>query len=166
MTKQAVSYRPAQIALHWLVMFGVIVQVAIHEPIVRETMAYYTGTAPNPSDATLAMTHGLLGTLVFLAVMARLWLRFRSGVPGHAPGISYTQAFIATFVHNVLYALLVLVSITGMITRSGAANLGNLHFYFNAAMVLLVVLHAGAAIYNQYVRNDGTLARMLPVLRR
>ncbi len=34
------AYRPAQIALHWFVVIGVVVQIAIHEPMVRETTAH------------------------------------------------------------------------------------------------------------------------------
>lgn len=51
------AYRSAQIALHWFVMIGVVVQIAIHEPMVR---------------APLAMMHGLTGTLIFAAVLVRL----------------------------------------------------------------------------------------------
>jgi cytochrome b561 len=160
------AYRPAQIALHWFVMVGVIVQIAIHEPMVRETTAQYAGVAPDPSDATLAMMHGLIGTLVFVAVLVRLWLRFRYGAPGHAQGTSSVQAAIASLVHNALYACLLAMGITGMLTRSGVANLGDLHFFINVAMFLLIVLHAGAALFNQFIRKDGTLARMIPALRK
>lgn len=160
------AYRPAQITLHWFVMVGVIVQIAIHEPMVRETTAQYAGIAPDPSDATLAMMHGLIGTLVFVAVLVRLWLRFRYGAPGHAQGTSSVQVAIASFVHNALYACLLAMGITGMLTRSGVANLGDLHFLINVAMFVLIVLHAGAALFNQFVRKDGTLARMIPALRK
>lgn len=91
----AQAYRPAQIVLHWFVMLGVIVQIAIHEPMVRETTAQYAGLVPDPADATLAMMHGLIGSLVFLAVLVRLWLRYRYGVPGHPQGTSSAQAVIA-----------------------------------------------------------------------
>lgn len=160
------AYRPAQIALHWFVMIGVVVQIAIHEPMVRETTAQFAGLAPDPADATLAMMHGLIGTLVFVAVLVRLWLRYRYGVPGHAEGTSPAQALIAALVHNALYLCLLGMGITGMVTRSGVANLGDLHFFINVTMFVLILLHAGAALFNQFVRKDGTLARMIPGLRR
>lgn len=160
------AYRPAQIALHWFVMVGIVVQIAIHEPMVRETTAQYAGLTPDPADATLAMMHGLIGTLVFLAVLARLWLRYRHGVPGHAEGTSPVQTRIAGLVHNSLYLCLLGMGITGMVTRSGAANLGDVHSYINITMFVLILLHAGAALFNQFVRKDGTLARMIPALKR
>ncbi|CAG1013793.1 MAG: cytochrome B562 [Candidatus Contendobacter sp.] len=161
----AQAYRPAQIVLHWFVMLGVIVQIAIHEPMVRETTAQYAGLVPDPADATLAMMHGLIGSLVFLAVLVRLWLRYRYGVPGHPQGTSSAQAVIAGLVHNALYLCLLGVGFTGMLTRSGVAHLGDLHFYINIAMFTLILLHAGAALFNQFVRKDGTLTRMIPALR-
>lgn len=160
------AYRPAQIALHWFVMVGIVVQIAIHEPMVRETTAQFAGLAPDPADTTLAMMHGLLGTLIFVAVLVRLWLRYRYGVPGHAEGTTSAQALIAGLVHHALYLCLLGMGITGMVTRSGVANLGDLHFVINIAMVTLILLHAGAALFNQFVRKDGTLARMIPALRR
>lgn len=162
----ATAYRPSQIALHWFVMVGVVVQIAIHDPMVRETTAQYAGTSPDPADAALAMLHGLIGTLVFLAVLVRLWLRFRHGVPGHAQGTTSAQAVIAALVHNALYACLLGMGITGMLTRAGVVNLGGVHFYINVTMFVLILAHAGAAIFNQFVRKDGTLKRMIPALKR
>lgn len=157
------AYRPAQIVLHWIVMLGVIVQIAISDPMVRETTAQYAGLTPDPADATLAMMHGLIGTLVFLAVLARLWLHYRYGVPGHAEGTSPVQARIAGLVHNALYLCLLGMGITGMVTRSGVANLGDVHSYINITMFVLLV---SAALFNQFVHKDGTLARMIPALKR
>ncbi|MBT9372832.1 hypothetical protein [Rhizobium sp. CSW-27] len=48
------------------------------------------------------------------------------------------------------------MGITGMLTRFGAANRSNVHFYIDIAMLALILLHAGAALFNQFVRQDGT----------
>lgn len=152
-------YRPAQVVLHWFTLLGVVTQIAIHEPTVRETTAFAAGLAPDPADAPMAIAHASLGTAVFVAVLARLWLRFRYGAPAHAPGSSALQERVAAFVHWALYAILLVMGLTGMATRAGA-NLGEVHFLLNVALVALVVLHAAAALYNQFVRKDGTLDRM------
>lgn len=162
----ATAYRRSQIALHWFVMAGVVVQIAIHEPLVRETMAQYAETTPEPADATLAMLHGLIGTLFFLAVLLRLWLRFCHGVPGHAQGTTSVQAVIAALVHNALYACLLGMGITSILPHAGVVNLGGVHFYINVTMFVLILAHAGAAIFNHFVRKDGTLKRMIPALKR
>lgn len=149
-------YSSAQIVLHWFTLLGVVIQIAIHEPIVRQTTALAAGLAPDPADAPMALAHASLGTVVFVGVLARLWLRFRHGAPEHAPGL---QGRIAATMHWSLYVLLLAMGVTGMATRAGA-DLGQVHFALSVALVLLVVLHAAAAVFNQVVRKDGTLDRM------
>ncbi|MFK7993074.1 MAG: cytochrome b [Granulosicoccus sp.] len=164
MTTRAVPdrYRPAQIILHWVVVVGVITQIAIHESIVRFTDALATGTTPGSTDTVLAWMHVSVGSTILLAVLARLYLRFRYGAPGHAPGTPPMQARMADFVHRLLYVLLLGMALTGMLTWNGIAPLGDLHFYINVVLFFVVLGHAGAAIYNQLVRKDGTLRRMWP----
>lgn len=154
------SYRPAQIILHWVVVLGVITQIVIHESIVRVTEALSTGTTPVEMDTILAWVHVGVGTTILLAVLARLYMRYRYGAPGHAPGTPPMQAKLANFMHWSLYALLLGMVITGMLTWNGIAPLGDVHFYINVALFFSVLGHAGAAIYNQVVRKDGTLRRM------
>ena len=69
------AYRPAQIWLHWIVVLGIVLQIAIHEPIVRVVAARDTGSAAAPSDLTLAWVHVSVGSVIMLAVIARLVLR-------------------------------------------------------------------------------------------
>lgn len=155
-------YRPAQKILHWVVVLGVITQIAIHESIVRVTEALSTGTTPVASDTTLAWVHVGVGSTILLAVLARLYLRFRYGAPGHAPDTPPLQAKLASIMHWALYALLLGMVLTGMLTWNGIAPLGDVHFIINVMLFFLVLGHAAAAIYNQFVRKDGTLLRMFP----
>lgn len=156
------NYRPAQIVLHWVVVVGIIVQFAINEPIVRVVEAVSTGATPESIDAILAWVHVGMGSTILLAVLGRLYLRFRYGAPGHAPGTPPMQAKIATFVHRALYGLLLAMVLTGMLTWNGIAPLGDVHFYIGTTLFFLIVAHAGAAMFNQFVRKDGTLRRMIP----
>ena len=112
-------YRPAQIVLHWVVVLGVITQIALHEPIVRVIDALQSNRIPDAGDTLFAWGHVTVGTTILLAVLARLYLRFRYGAPGHAPGTSPMQARMASFVHWALYALLLGMVVTGMITWNG-----------------------------------------------
>lgn len=154
------NYRPAQIILHWLVVIGFITQIAIHESIVRAYEALGSGTTPASLDNILAWVHVGTGTTILLAVLARLYLRFRYGSPGHPAGTPPMQAKIANIMHWTLYALLIAMALTGMVTWNGIVDLGDIHFYINVALFFLVLGHAAAAIYNQFVLKDGTLRRM------
>lgn len=124
------------------------------------------GQAAADADMTWAMFHVTTGFFILLAVIARLYLRFRHGVPGHAPGTSAAQAMIATVMHNALHGLLIALVITGMLTWNEIASLGGLHFALGTALFFAAIAHGAAAIFNQVVRKDGTLARMIPELRK
>ncbi|MEP0563182.1 MAG: cytochrome b/b6 domain-containing protein, partial [Paracoccaceae bacterium] len=136
------------------------------EPMKRTLEAMQTGTTPAGNDMTMAWVHVGFGSTIFLAVMARLYLRYRFGARGHAPGTSPMQAKIATTVHWALYGALIGMVVTGGMTWNVVADLGYVHWLLNLVLFALITAHAAAAIFNQFVRKDGTLARMIPVLKK
>lgn len=156
-------YRPAQKVLHWIVVLGIIIQIAIHEPIVRVMDAIDSGAVPDSGDSLFAWLHVGVGSTVLISVLARLYLRFRYGAPDHLPSTSPKQAKLADFMHWALYALLLGMVTTGMLTWNGIAPLGDVHFIINIVLFFMILGHAGAALYNQFVRKDGTMNRMLPL---
>lgn len=162
MTTAPTAYRPAQIWLHWIVVIGVILQIGFNSAIVAVVEARETGQAAAEADMTWAWFHVGIGFVILLAVIARLVLRFRHGVPGHAPGTPALQARIATVMHNALYGLLLAMVITGMLTWNQIAPLGGLHFALSNALFFAALAHGAAALFNHFVRKDGTLARMRP----
>lgn len=166
MTNAPTSYRPAQTILHWVVFAAIWVQWLINEPMKRTIEAMQTGATPAGNDMTMAWVHVGLGSTIFIAVMARLYLRYRFGAPGHAPGTSPAQAKIATVVHWSLYGTLIGMVITGGMTWNGITDLGYVHWLLNIVLIGLITAHAAAAIVNQYVRKDGTLARMIPAIKK
>ncbi len=170
MTPVPQAYRPAQIILHWVVFSAIWVQWLFNEPIKRTVEAIQTGGTPTSGDATLAWVHVGFGTTILLAVLARLYLRSRYGAPAHAPGTHTPgtpemQAKIATWMHRALYAALVAMVITGGLTWNGVADLGKVHWFLNILLFALIAAHAAAALFNQFVRKDGTLQRMIPALK-
>jgi cytochrome b561 len=44
--------------------------------------------------------------------------------------------------------------------------LKGVHVGLNSALVLLVIIHAGAALKHHFIERDGVLARMLPFFAR
>jgi cytochrome b561 len=161
MTEAPAAYRPAQIWLHWIVVIGVILQIGFNEATVAVVDAREAGEAAADADMTWAMVHVSIGFAILLAVIAWLALRFRHGVPGPAPGTPAAQGRVATLMHNALYGLLIAMVITGMLTWNEIAPLGGVHFAISTALFFAAIAHGLAAIFNQFVRKDGTLTRML-----
>ena len=155
-------YRPVQKILHWVVVLGLMFQFANNESIVRVNEANNSGAIPDGPDTYFAWLHVGVGSVILISVLARLYFRHRYGVPGHAPGTSAQQAKTADLMHRALYVLLLCMVVTGMITWNGIAPLGQVHFIINVILIFLVLGHAGAALYNQFITKDGTLSRMMP----
>lgn len=164
MSPVSATFRPSQIWLHWVVVVGVIVQIGFHDAIVDVVDAGVNGRVPASSDVIGAWVHVGVGSVIFAAVIARLVLRWRFGAPEHAPGTPPTRAIIASAMHLGLYGLLLAMGVTGALTWSGVAPLGRVHFAINIVLFFASLAHALAAIFNQFVRKDGTLARMMPRL--
>ena len=160
------AYRPAQIWLHWIVVIGVILQFGFNSAIVAVVDAREAGQAPAAADMTWAWFHVGTGSLILLAVIARLVLRWRHGVPGHAPGTLPARARIASVMHNALYGLLLALVVTGMLTWNELLPFGGLHSALSTALFFATLAHSLASIFNQFGRKDGTLARMVPALRK
>ncbi|MFY0618967.1 cytochrome b [Shimia sp.] len=160
------AYRPTQIILHWVVFAAIWVQWLFNEPIKRTIAAMQTVTTPARNDMTMALVHVSFGLTIFVAVMARIYLHYRDGAPGRAPGTPPMQAKIATIVHWSLYGALIAMVITGVVTWNGVADLGYVHWLLNVVLFGLITAHAVAAFFNQFVRKDGTLARMIPALKK
>ena len=93
------GYSTAQIALHWLTAIGVLVAFFTHDAMeeIAET-TWEAGGAAFPTPHTIA------GMTVFLLVLIRLVLRWRSGVP--APQGTGLQQTAAVWGHRLLYAML------------------------------------------------------------
>jgi len=159
------TYSRSQMALHWLVVAGVLFQIAFHDFIVESRAVVAAGLPVSPVEASMALAHMISGSLIGMAVAARLALRRLQGVPPHQQGKSALSARLADAMHFGLYAALAAMVVTGWITASGLANLGGVHFAINVTMVLMIFGHAGAAFWNQFVLKDGTLSRMLPKWR-
>ena len=166
MSSPPATYRPAQIWLHWIVVLGVIFQIGFNSAISAVMHARESGKAPADGDMLWAWFHVVVGSIILLSVIARLVLRLRHRVPVHGPGASPMQARIARLVHNALYGLLLAMVVTGMLTWNGIAPLGDVHFALSTALFFAALSHLAAALFNQFVRKDGTLARMIPALRK
>jgi cytochrome b561 len=132
--------------------------------------------------------HKLLGILALILILARLLWRRKGPVP-HAASLTPLERKASAWMHRLLYILMVLVPITGWLSSSafgspvrvfGLFNLPLIwpedrtllpffywsHFGLSWALLTLVVLHIGAALYHHFVRKDDVLRSMLPRLRR
>lgn len=157
-TSRNPGYSSVQIVLHWLIAALVLFQLGFGESMVAATDAAENGQTLPASDAALATGHYWVGIGILALVLLRI--RLRSGV-GAAEEGNVLLAFAARATHWAFYALLVVVPISGLLTVYVNPDIGKFHQLAKPVFIVLIALHAGAALFHHFVLRDGTLKRML-----
>lgn len=165
------------IALHWitvllvagLVLVGFFMQELPNTPMKREVYAL----------------HKSLGLTVLGLTLLRLGWRLLQPTPTLPAGLPAWQQWAAKLSHFGLYALLLLIPASGwvynwasnfstpwfgwtLLDKAGAvdaalkANAKLVHEWGVYALLVLLLVHAGAAFWHHYRLKDRVLARMAP----
>jgi len=167
-------YTPAQITLHWLSALLVLAIIAL--PYGKDLFAGLLGGVGG-----VFTLHKSLGLTVLALTITRLLVRARHGAPQLLPADERLKLLAAKAGHALLYALLILMPLTGLLfgkrpvnlfwlveipplPLSDAAREAAKAFHVTAQYLLfaLILGHAAAAIWHHHVRRDGVLRAMLP----
>jgi cytochrome b561 len=179
----SVSYNRGAIVLHWtiavLVLFNILVGTT-HESLSRPLMGLVMGW------------HQAVGITILVLSVGRLAWRLAHRPPP-LPPMPRWQAGAAHALHWLFYFLIIAMPLSGWWMTSasekrraidffglfdvpflpvtqGAGGVGALvhqfHVIFGWALVPLLLLHIGAALWHHVVLRDSVLARMAPSLAR
>jgi cytochrome b561 len=166
------------ITLHWLTALLIVVQFST--AWLRESVDHNTSFA-----VALLTAHRSSGALIWIVSLARLvWRHNFAYLPPFPESMSKLQQTLSKANEYSLYALLLIQPITGMgrsLFRGAPFELfiwqvpalfaqnddmrhffGEVHEYGAKALLALIGLHAGAALFHRLVLRDGVLQRMLP----
>lgn len=149
-------YSGAQIALHWAIALLIVANYFISDGMGDAFDASLEGRVVG---GFVPSFHVYAGVVVLVLALIRLGLRLVRGAP-EAAGAGLMDK-LAGLAHWALYALMVGVPALGAITWFGGIEAtADLHVLAMDAMMLLILVHAGAAIFHHYVLKDGLLRRM------
>jgi len=166
------------IALHWLTVLLIIVQFT--SAWLREAVDHQSSFA-----AVILTTHRTMGVLVWIVGLVRLvWRHNFAYLPPFPESMPKLQQWIAKANEYGLYTLLAVQPITGLgsvLFRGHPFELLiwdvpallepnpairslflEAHEFGAKALLVLIGLHAGAALFHRLVLRDGVLQRMLP----
>ena len=165
-------YHPLQVTLHWLVVILVVAALVIGKSMSR---------LPNDAEklTPLAM-HMVVGLVTLVVIVFRFVMRTRLPRPDHATAGNPFFDWLGRAVHYALYLLVFLMAVSGLSLSaqtglapivfggSGASLPADftdfaarvLHGFIAPTLVLLTLLHVGAAICHQLALKDNLLARM------
>ena len=116
--------------------------------------------------------------------MIRLIWRLANPTPALPAGLSFFERLGARVSHGFFYVLLIMLPINGWVINSAAnvpfsifwlvplpaivapsptlaGTAENAHFVLFSLLLLLLVVHAGAALRHHFVKRDEVLSRML-----
>ena len=171
---------PVSQLLHWSIA-ALVIAIA--------TIGLLMGDLPNtPRKIEVYALHKSLGLTLFALVLIRLAWRVYAGAPRPALDQPLWQRRLAALTHATLYTLLLAMPLTGWLLNAwggyplqwfGLFNLprlftrdqdlhelaGSLHEAGFWLLLVLVLMHVGAALYHHLFLHDTTLARMLPPRR-
>lgn len=173
---KATRHPAALVALHWLLALMLVVALGMGTFVL-------SGIPMESPDKIGALRgHMVVGIAIGALMLVRLVLRMRSRnqvAPSPSSGSPLRDA-LGTWVHLGLYALVFAMAASGMATalltglpgivfgNAGGvvpADLASVapriaHGWIAKGIAALVVVHVLGAIYHQWVRKDGLMARM------
>ena len=169
-----VGYTRVAIAFHWLAVLLIVGGFSLGLWMVEQPLA--------PSTLRMYGYHKWIGITVFLLALVRLGWRWTRPAP---PPVAMPewQRRAATITHWALYVLMLAIPLSGWVYSSAtgvqvvylglvplpnlveknkalAAVLKALHFTLNFTLLVLVVMHVGAALKHHIVDRDGVLVRI------
>ena len=169
------------IALHWSSVIAVLIAAvaALWHEAIEETAL----------RNLLMDVHRQAGLYVLVALGMRLVVRFTVGMADVTKDMHFLLRWAAQGAHAALYAVLFALPMLGWAGSSAhgvslrlfgllplpsmvqddpdvADTLTDYHLWAAWALLGLVLMHIGAAIWHHLVRRDGVLAAMAPWVRR
>ena len=177
----AVRYKAIVVWIHWITALVVVTQVVIgftfHRVLERGT----------PERMELFAWHKTVGALILLLALIRFAVRLMYPPPPYPANFPKWERFLAVWNHRLFYVLLVALPLTGLLAVSGRAEGGLVPLKFGLALpaipglpeenafgdwhvvlvfttLALVVLHVGAALWNQF-RSETNVADRMPPFR-
>ena len=173
-------YPTPSVLVHWLTAALILAALPL---------GLYMSELPlSPYKLKLISYHKWIGITALLLFLPRVLVRLTRPVPPPLEGPAW-QRLAASATHLLLYVLIVAVPLTGWLMSSAKGfpvvylgilplpdllpkdqALGDLfktvHETLNTGLLMLIGLHVAAALKHQFIDRDGTLVRMMPILKR
>ena len=152
------GYSGLQIGLHWAIALLIGVNYLVSEGMEESFDGMMEGGAVTGWTPTI---HVYVGVTVLVLVALRIIVRVTRGAPGPVQGGTLFDK-LGEVSHWVLYALMLVVPALGAISWYGMIDqTAGLHVLVMNAMMILIGLHAAAALFHQFILKDHLLLRMM-----
>lgn len=165
--KEPAGYSATQILLHWVIAALVVLQLVLGEDIKPAYRAFSDGNPPAAADLLNANIHVYVGLAVLALAVWRLALRLQSGAPAAPSEESILLKRIAAATHLLLYLFIFGMPITGALAwYFGLGAMGEIHELAKPVIIVVIGLHAVAALWQHFFVKSDVLVRMLRPAKR
>lgn len=164
-------------SFHWIVAFLIIGMLVF---------GYFLEDFPAAAGEIPFNTHKTIGIIILALVVARLWWRWRNVQPAYSSRLPSFYKVMAGLAHYAIYVVILLMPVSGwvMSTASGhiphflgwfyfpmpgipldgalASTAYQVHSVLAITLIVLLLMHVGAALFHHFILGDNVLRRMLP----
>ncbi|TVS02534.1 MAG: cytochrome b [Rhodobacteraceae bacterium] len=165
-------YHPALITLHWLLALFLI------GALIAGRFILTPQDNADPAKLISFTLHMGLGLTILALMLVRLGVRFSTAHPPRALTGQPLPDRLAPLTHWALYAVAIAMSVSGIVmsrqTGLPDAVFGDgpmpadfddvparaVHGVLSMLLMALIALHVAAALWHQFIRRDGLMARM------
>jgi cytochrome b561 len=174
-------YSNTAVTIHWLTAALVLTQVVLG-------FAFAEFMPDGPARDNVFTWHKTLGATILVLSLIRLAYRLKNPPPPFPPELPSWRRQVAVWNHRLFYFGLIALPLTGLVAVSGMTHgswftplvgniplpvvpgiskdtgeaSGDLHVILVFTTIALLLLHVGAALYQQFVEHDRAAGRMPP----
>ena len=156
------QYSNAQKALHWASLLLIIGLWWTSRAVLRTHEIHLIGHHVDPGDLLQHKLHVYGGVLMLGLVVARLALRWWTGVPPLPATVPGWSAKSAKLAYVLIYATLVGLTLTGLVTTYLWFGMSTAHRALAYGLYALITLHLSAVVFHDAFHGTRLLRRMLP----
>ena len=180
-------YGAVTMTLHWVTALLIVAMIVLG--LVMVDLDFGSGTWLGMSAFELYQLHKSIGFTVAAVTLGRLIWRFANPVPPLPDNLKWWERSLAKVTHVLLYALLLILPITGWLmvstsvfrdaiptvyfgwfeiphiapmSQTAEEWLKEIHETLAFALIGVLALHIAGAIKHHFVLRDDVLRRMLP----
>jgi cytochrome b561 len=182
MQELVTKYKVPARVFHWLMALLVVGMIPVGFLMIDETLS-------RELRNTMFISHKNMGVLMLILIALRLLYRLLNPPRLRPVELPKLQEFAAHMTHIGLYALLIIMPLSGYIrVRAGGFpikvldSLGvpalvprsealaefakSVHYFGAYAIAALIAMHVGAALYHAVICKDGIFSLMWPIFSR
>ncbi len=147
--------------------------------LLQVALGLWADKAAKPLSHTLLDNHVRVGLLIFALILLRLGWRISHPPPPLPPGVPPAHRRAADFTHRLLYALVLLLPVSGYVLwawmgkhitwfglfpisilftggddETWRSIAGYTHEYAAYAIIALILIHVAAAMWHEFIARD------------